>query len=71
MEYVIVNYPDIRDVYIDGEQNGQTNDVLYIDAGTHTFDLGTPVDYTPVELDVVVSSTSVLTPMEITFIRGI
>ncbi|MDW2170142.1 PEGA domain-containing protein [Vibrio sp. 1567] len=67
MEYVIVNYPYIRDVYIDGVQNGQTNDVLYIDAGTHTFDLGCPVDYTPVEQDVTVYGTSVLTPMEITF----
>lgn len=71
MEYVIVKYPVTRDVNIDGEQNGQTNEKLYIDAGTHTFDLGLPKDYTPEEQDVVVSGTDVLTPMEITFTRKV
>lgn len=71
MEYVIVKYPDTRDVYIDDVLNGQTNEILYIDAGTHTFDLGKPEDYLPDEQDVVVSGTNVLTPMEITFTRKV
>ena len=69
MEYVIVKYPYIRDVYIDGVQNGQTNVVLYIDKGTHIFDLGSPIDYTPASQNVYVSDTSVLIPLEITFYK--
>jgi len=71
MEYVVVKYPETRDVNIDDDQNGQTNDVLYIDAGTHLFDLGQPKDYEPAEQEVVVTGTDVLTPMEIIFTRKV
>jgi hypothetical protein len=47
MEYVIVKFPTDRYVYIDGEQNGHTNDVLRIDAGTHVFELGTLASCAP------------------------
>lgn len=69
MEYVIVAFPTNRLVYIDGEQNGATNDVLRIDAGTHVFDLGPVKNYKPGSRKVLVKDTTVLEPLEITFRR--
>ncbi|MGC2517832.1 MAG: hypothetical protein WA373_01815 [Burkholderiales bacterium] len=67
MEFVKVTYPVNRFVNIDGERSGDTNDVLQIDAGTHVFDLGNPVDYQPVSQEVVVVETTVLVPMVVAF----
>lgn len=71
MGYVIVKYPETRDVNIDDDLNGQTNDVLRVDDGTHVFDLGQPQDYEPAEQEVVVTGTDILIPMEITFTRKV
>lgn len=67
MEFVIVTYPTNRFVYIDGEQNGKTNDSLRLDAGSHLFDLGPLKNYEPESQTVVVSDTTVLDPLEIIF----
>ena len=67
MEYVKVTYPTDRLVYIDDESSGRTNDVLRIDAGTHLFDLGPLVNYSPASRKVTVTGTTVLTPMVIAF----
>ena len=67
MEYVIVKYPVSRDVYINGEKNGKTNESLRVDAGTNTFDLGEPVDYQPASIEAVIEDTNVLEPKEIEF----
>jgi hypothetical protein len=67
VEYVIVAYTTERSVYVDGEENGPTNTVLRIDAGTHVFDLGEPVDYEPASREVAVEGTTVLEPMKVTF----
>jgi hypothetical protein len=69
MEYVIVTFPTNRFVYIDGEQNGSTNDVLRIDAGTHVFELGNLDNYRPGSRKVLVQGTSVLEPLEVPFYR--
>ena len=69
MEYVIVTFPTVRQVYIDGEKCGQTNDVLRVDPGTHIFTLGPHANYTPESQEVAVDSTSVLAPLEIIFTR--
>jgi PEGA domain len=69
MEYVIVTFPSNRLVYIDGEQNGSTNDVLRIDAGTHVFELGNLSNYRPGSRKVLVKDTTVLEPLEIPFYR--
>lgn len=71
MGYVIVKYPDNRKVYIDDGLNGNTNDVLRVDDGTHVFDLGQLRDYEPKEQEVVVTGTNILTPMEIIFTRKV
>lgn len=67
MEYVIVKYPESRDVYINGARNGKTNESLRVDTGTHVFDLGAPGDYRPPSIEVAVENSSVLEPMEIVF----
>ena len=69
MEYVIVTYPTDRLVYIDGEENGSTNEVLRIDAGTHLFELGSLANYRPAARKVMVRDSTVLEPLEVKFFR--
>jgi hypothetical protein len=58
MEFVIVIYPTRRSVYVDDILTGDTNESLWMDAGTP--DLG-PVDYDRVQ-DVVVAETRSSSP---------
>lgn len=67
MEYVIVRYPEERDVFVDDQQVGKTNQTLDIETGHHTFSLGGPADYTPVDQTVAVSGTNPIIPLEIEF----
>ena len=69
MEYVVVRFPTRRLVYIDDEENGATNDVLRVDAGTHVFSLGNVANFRPAQRTVTVADTSVLEPLEIRFFR--
>lgn len=71
-QYVVVRYPEERDVYIDGQLVGKTNETLMVEEGYHLFDLGEPKDYLPESREVVVNETSSISPMEITFsARGV
>ena len=38
MEWVMVTYPLVRDVFIDGRRSGQTNTLLVVAEGSHLFD---------------------------------
>jgi len=67
MQWVIVTFPDTRDVYIDGVQSGQTNEILAVGDGTHRFDLGQPLDYVPPAIQVYVSGTTYDSPLEVPF----
>lgn len=67
MEYVIVKYPEARDVFVDDQQVGKTNQTLELETGHHTFSLGEPVDYTPPVQTVAVTGTNPIIPMEIEF----
>jgi hypothetical protein len=69
MEYVKVTFPTRRLVYIDDEENGYTNDVLRVEAGTHVFKLGHLANYRPASRKVTVRDTTVLEPLEIGFFR--
>ena len=69
MEYVKVRFPTRRLVYIDEEENGYTNEVLRVDAGTHVFELGNLANYRPASRTVTVKDTTVLQPLEIAFYR--
>jgi hypothetical protein len=67
MENVIVKFPEQRTVLIDGEESGETNTILRVEAGTHTFKLGDPADYTPSWRRKKVAGTSPVKPMEVAF----
>ena len=69
MEHVIVTFPSDRLVYVDGEENGSTNEVLRIEAGTHVFELGNLANYRPASRTVTVQDTTVLEPLKIAFYR--
>jgi hypothetical protein len=69
MEYVKVSFPTRRLVYIDDEENGYTNTVLRVDAGTHLFSLGNLANFRPASRTVMVEGTSVLEPLEVRFLR--
>jgi len=69
MEFVKVTFPTRRLVYIDEEENGFTNDVLRVEAGTHIFELGHLENYRPTFRRVTVQDTTVLEPLEIEFFR--
>ena len=69
MEYVIVTFPTDRLVYIDDEKSGYTNEVLRVDAGTHSFDLGPVANYRPGSRNVTVKDTTPLEPRVIAFYR--
>jgi hypothetical protein len=58
MEWVVVKYPRVRDVFIDGRRSGETNRLLVVAEGTHRFDLGMPPDYAPDRQIVTVTDTA-------------
>ena len=67
MEFVQINYPVDRTVYVDGEDNGSTNTVIRVDTGTHRFDLGEPLNYAPSFRRRLVEGTSALQPLVLDF----
>ena len=67
MQWMIVHYPRLRDVFIDGMRAGRTDEVLPVREGTQDVDLGKPVDYTPVKRRVTVTDTSEDQPKEVEF----
>src|SRR5262245_7192063 len=67
MEFVRVTYPRDRQVRVDLQPQGQTNETIGVEAGLHRFDLGQPLDYAPSHDERMVSGTSFAVPMEIAF----
>ncbi|WKE65860.1 hypothetical protein PVT67_00970 [Gallaecimonas kandeliae] len=67
MEYVVVSFPGSREVLIDEQPNGATNEVLRVGAGRHSFSLGGQPDFSPQAVTATISNTSVLQPKVITF----
>ena len=67
-EFFIVPYPKNRRVFVDGGPNGRTNRVQSVERGSHTFDLGEPVDYMPDAHFTFVGDTSFEHPQVISFV---
>lgn len=65
MEYVVVSYPTVRDVYIDGKVAGKTNETIRVERGHHRFDLGEPRDYQPPYIEMSIRDTTSIRPMRI------
>lgn len=67
MEFVRVSFPTLRTVRVDNAARGSTGDVLRLQAGHHTFDLGPDGGYTPPNQTVRLIGTSLGAPMELEF----
>jgi hypothetical protein len=57
--WVIVTFPTVRDVYVDGIRFGKTNTAFNVQLGTHTFDLDMPKDYKPPQIVALIDGTPV------------
>ena len=66
-EFVRVLYWRSRRVEIDNTVSGLTNQILLVEEGTHRFDLGEPVNYSPNFMKRNVTGTTPAAPMELTF----
>jgi hypothetical protein len=67
MEYVVVRFSQKRTVYIDGNESGETNQILSVGTGDHVFRLGGPENYEPKEIPKRIQNTTSLKPEIITF----
>jgi len=67
MEFVFVDFPTSRRVDMDGTPFGITNRTLTCPPGHHTFDLGVPVNYSPVSQNVNVTGTTPTMPLHVLF----
>jgi hypothetical protein len=67
MEFVLVTFPTLRPVRMDGARQGQTGQIIGVQRGTHIFDLGSPQDYAPPRVQTVVANTSQMQPLVIFF----
>jgi hypothetical protein len=67
MEYLLVTYPDDRDVMIDSVVAGLTNQLIALAAGTYTVSLAPPRNFSPRTQTVVVEDTAPLEPLEVVF----
>ena len=67
MEFVLVTFPTLRAVRMDGAQQGQTGQIIGVQRGTHLFDLGSPQDYTPPRVQAIVANTTQMQPCVIPF----
>lgn len=70
MEYVIVKFPDDRDVFVDGDDSvAATNEIFQLEEGTHYFNLGQPLNYRPATNMCRVTGTIPADPMKIVFTK--
>jgi hypothetical protein len=73
MSYVVVLFPEAREVYVDDESQGSTKAasgrprVLFINAGVHTFRLGGRPNVAPPAQDVDVPERPILDPFRVEF----
>lgn len=67
MEYLRVNYPLLRAVFVNGDECGRTNELIRLETGVHRIHLGDPVDYRPSEQRHLVRGTSREHPLVVEF----
>ena len=66
-EYLLVNYPEPRQVVVDGVDQGLVGDLLEFEAGQHTVRLAGPVDFSPGLYAIWLVNTGPLDPLTISF----
>ena len=66
VEYLLVCFPEDRDVLADGDRVGLTNHTILITANEYSITLS-GTSYAPTSQDVVVAGTSIMRPMVVSF----
>lgn len=75
MSYVLVKFPEPRDVYIDDQHQGSNTAAsgkpraLFVNPGKHTFRLGRPEDVDPAEQTLDVPERPILDPFLVEFTK--
>lgn len=75
MGYVIVEFPERREVFIGDDSQGDNRDdndeyrILIVGDGRQTFRLGGKLNYTPRSRTVVVANTTSIQPLRVVFER--
>lgn len=70
MEYLLVNFPDDREVLIDAIIQGRTNETIEVEKGTHIISLKSPPrNFKPTQKKITLAGTSSLTPQEENFAK--
>lgn len=69
MQYLLVTFPEQRTVIIDDIEQGMTNEVIELEAGTHSATLQAPSDFDPEMREFILRRTSELNPKVIRFER--
>ena len=77
MQFVIVEFPDRREVLVDGIGHGHNREsagefrIIQVNEGLHRFRLRGPDDYTPLWLTLEVVSTNENAPLHVVFTRKV
>ena len=66
-EYLTVSFPHPREVLINGESLGETNELLSLEGGKYKVSLNPPSDFTPPEQEIDLRNTSAMNPLEVEF----
>jgi hypothetical protein len=71
VEYVIVEFSDSRDVFVDDADDpvASTNQMFELEEGTHYFNLGQPINYRPATDWAKVTGTIPANPLRIVFTK--
>jgi hypothetical protein len=71
VEYLVVWFYEDRGVIVNSASGAwRTNQMLMLEAGTYTFALAPPTDYTPPELSIVLENTTVVDYYEVFFTKA-
>lgn len=66
VEFLLVTFPEDRDVLADGDRVGVTNHTILITSNEYVISLG-GTGYAPTSKDVVVAGTSIMRPLVVAF----
>jgi len=69
-QFVIVSFSEDRTVFVDGTPCGQTNRVITVQRGTHTFTLADPQNYAPPSITQLVTGTTQDDPLKLAFTKN-
>ena len=73
MSYVVVQFPECREVFVDDQSQGDNVDgtgrplPLFVNAGSHTFRLGGAPNFSPPTQTVDVPEVPIITPFPVLF----